>query len=58
MYVYGLSAYGESGIDKVLRIFRDDFQRTMALLGVKTIGELNASFLERMPVQPEQLGKS
>jgi isopentenyl diphosphate isomerase/L-lactate dehydrogenase-like FMN-dependent dehydrogenase len=54
-YIYGLSAYGESGVDKALRIFRDDVQRTMALLGVKKISELNPSFLERLPAQAERL---
>lgn len=54
-YVYGLSAYGEWGITKALRIFRDDIQRTMALLGVKSVSELNPSFLERLPIQPERL---
>jgi hypothetical protein len=43
-YVYRLSAYGESGVTK-------------ALLGVKTVGELNPSFLEKLPVQPERLAK-
>lgn len=55
-YVYGLSARGEWGVTKALRIFRDDIQRTMALLGVKSVSELNPSFLEKLPAQPERLG--
>lgn len=54
-YVYGLSAYGEAGVDKALRIFRDDIQRTMALLGAKSVKELDASYLEKLPVEAERL---
>ena len=54
-YVYGLSAYGEAGVDTALRILRDDVMRTMKLLGAKTVNDLDASYLERLPVQPERL---
>jgi L-lactate dehydrogenase (cytochrome) len=42
-YLYGLMAGGEHGVDRALEILRDDVVRTMQLLGVRSIGELDAS---------------
>lgn len=41
-YLYGLSVAGEAGVAHVLRLFREEMTRTMALLGVTTIDELRA----------------
>ena len=39
-YLYGLSVAGEAGVAHVLRLFREEMTRTMALLGVTTVDEL------------------
>jgi L-lactate dehydrogenase (cytochrome)/glycolate oxidase len=40
-YLYGLMAGGKSGVDKTLEIFRAQINRTMKLLGVNSVAELN-----------------
>ena len=42
-YLYGLMAGGEPGVDRALAILQDDVVRTMQLLGVTTIADLDAS---------------
>jgi L-lactate dehydrogenase (cytochrome) len=44
-YLYGLGAAGERGVDHVLKMLRSDVRRTMALLGVTTISELNREYV-------------
>jgi L-lactate dehydrogenase (cytochrome) len=44
-YLYGLGAAGERGVDHVLRMLRSDVRRTMALLGVTTIADLNREYV-------------
>lgn len=45
-YLYGLGAAGERGVDRVLEWFRADLVRTMGLLGVGSIAELERSLLD------------
>ena len=45
-YLYGLGAGGERGVDRVLSWFHADLLRTMSLLGVGTVGDLDRSLLE------------
>jgi L-lactate dehydrogenase (cytochrome) len=45
-YLYGLGAGGELGVAKVLDMFAGDVRRTMALLGVASVKELSADYLE------------
>ena len=45
-YLYALGAGGEPGVDRVLGWFRDDMRRTMSLLGVGCISELNRSAID------------
>jgi L-lactate dehydrogenase (cytochrome) len=40
-YLYGLGAAGERGVDHVLRLFDADVRRAMALIGARTVDELN-----------------
>jgi L-lactate dehydrogenase (cytochrome) len=40
-YLYGLGAAGEAGVDHVLDLFAADVERTMALLGCRTVKELD-----------------
>jgi L-lactate dehydrogenase (cytochrome) len=42
-YLYGLMAGGERGVDRAAEILTREVRRTMQLLGVRSIGELNPS---------------
>lgn len=44
-YLYALGAGGERGVDRVLDWFAQDVRRTLALLGVSSIAELDRSFV-------------
>ena len=46
-YLYGLGAGGEKGVDRALSLLRDEILRNMALMGVKSIAELDRSYLRR-----------
>ena len=46
-YLYGLAAGGEPGLTRVMDIFRTEIDRTMALLGVTSLEELDGSFVMR-----------
>ncbi len=39
-YLYGLMAGGRAGVDRTIAILRDEIERTMKLLGVSSIAEL------------------
>jgi L-lactate dehydrogenase (cytochrome) len=39
-YLYALGAAGEAGVDWLLELFRADVERTLALLGCRTLAEL------------------
>src|SRR4051812_26270932 len=45
-YLYALGAAGERGVDRVLDWFRNDVARTMTLLGVGRIADLDRSVLD------------
>jgi L-lactate dehydrogenase (cytochrome) len=45
-YLYALGAGGERGVDRVLGWFRDDVRRTLSLLGVGSVAELDRSFID------------
>lgn len=47
-YLYGLMAGGEAGVDKVVEILEAEIIRTMKLLGVQSVQELNRTHL-RLP---------
>ncbi len=44
-YLYGLMAGGEHGVDRALGMFSDGIKRTMQLLGVSSVAELERSHL-------------
>ncbi|MFE4498612.1 alpha-hydroxy acid oxidase [Rhodococcus sp. NPDC056743] len=46
-YVYGLAVGGEDGVAHVLEIFREEIARTLTLMGVRDIAELDRSHLMR-----------
>ena len=45
-YAYGLSAAGEPGVDRAIEILRTGMVRTMKLLGVSSLRELNRSYVD------------
>lgn len=49
-YLYGLAAGGEPGLARAIEIFRDEIDRTMALLGVTRPDDLDDSFVTRTPI--------
>ncbi len=48
-YLYALGAGGERGVDRLLSWFRNDLVRTMTLLGVSNVAELDRTMLEPSP---------
>ncbi|MCW2541115.1 MAG: alpha-hydroxy-acid oxidizing enzyme [Frankiales bacterium] len=42
-YLYGLMAGGQAGVERVLQILRSEMVRTMQLIGVNSISDLDAS---------------
>ena len=46
-YLYGLGAGGERGVDHVLDLLAADVRRTMALIGARTVAELDREHLAR-----------
>jgi L-lactate dehydrogenase (cytochrome) len=45
-YLYGLAAAGEPGVDHVLDILGSDVRRTMALIGCRTVKELDREYVD------------
>jgi isopentenyl diphosphate isomerase/L-lactate dehydrogenase-like FMN-dependent dehydrogenase len=45
-YAYGLAAAGEAGVARAIEILRSDMIRTMKLLGVSSIHDLNRSYVD------------
>lgn len=44
-YLFGLAAGGQSGVEHVLDLFRDELVRTMVLLGCASVGDLGPDYL-------------
>jgi isopentenyl diphosphate isomerase/L-lactate dehydrogenase-like FMN-dependent dehydrogenase len=44
--LYGVAAHGEAGVARAIEIFREEIGRVMALLGVRSVTELNRSYLQ------------
>ncbi|MGA8439167.1 MAG: alpha-hydroxy acid oxidase [Candidatus Sulfotelmatobacter sp.] len=44
-YAYGLAAAGEAGVDRAIEILRADLDRTLRLLGCRSIAELDHSYV-------------
>jgi len=44
-YIYGLAIAGARGVERVINILRDEFQRAMALTGRRSIAEIDGSVL-------------
>ncbi len=44
-YIYGLAVEGQLGVERVLEIFRSEIERTLLLMGVGSVRELDRSWL-------------
>ena len=57
-YAYGLAAAGEEGVERVVRILRQELERAMALSGRRSIAEIDSSVLWRKhsPTLPTRSG--
>jgi len=44
-YAYGLAAAGQPGVARALQILREDFERTLRLLGCPSATALDASYI-------------
>jgi len=45
--LYGAAACGEAGARRAIAILRDEFDRTLALLGARSVGELSPAMVRR-----------
>ena len=46
-YVWGLGAFGQAGVERVLEILRTEFRRVMMEAGVTSTAQINGSYIER-----------
>lgn len=47
-YLYGLMAGGREGVDRTIEILSSQLYRTMKLLGVSSVSELNPSHVKTL----------
>ena len=48
-YLFGLGAYGEKGVAKVLAILDSELQRSMQFAGTTSIAAIKPAYLQRRP---------
>lgn len=56
-WLYGLGAGGEDGVARAIDILEDELRRTMALLGVTRIADLNADLIRHRATLPDRMTK-
>ena len=44
-YIYGLATAGALGVAHVLKILKEEFEITMALMGTATVNEINKEYI-------------
>jgi isopentenyl diphosphate isomerase/L-lactate dehydrogenase-like FMN-dependent dehydrogenase len=44
-YLWGLGAFGQAGVEAVLRILRAELRLIMQQAGTRSIGEINSSYI-------------
>ena len=49
-YLYGLATNGETGVSQALNILKAEFERTMGLMGITSIRDINRGCLRRRKV--------
>jgi L-lactate dehydrogenase (cytochrome) len=47
-FLYAAVTGGEAGVHRALTLLRDEVDRDMALLGIRTIGEISSDFVRRL----------
>lgn len=47
LYLYALAAAGEAGVERAVTILREEIERGMRLMGVRSVGELDRTMLRR-----------
>ena len=47
-YIWGLSAFGQSGVEKTMTLLRTEFQRVMMEAGVTSVSQINGSYVEHV----------
>ena len=47
-YLYGLAAGGQKGVEYALNLLKSELERSMALLGVKRVGEIEEHHIQRV----------
>jgi hypothetical protein len=47
-YLYGLMARGRAGVDRAIQILSDEIARTMSLLGVRALDELESGHVTQL----------
>ncbi|WP_158256791.1 alpha-hydroxy acid oxidase [Pseudomonas sp. MYb185] len=57
-YLYALSAYGQPGVARMLELMRRETERTLALIGVPHIDDLDRSALTHLESRPVYLSAS
>ena len=57
-YIYGLAVAGARGVERVIRILRDEFQRAMALTGRRSIAEIDGTVLWKQTDTPAKTLRS
>jgi len=48
-YLYGLGAAGEAGVDHVLELLSSDMRRTLALIGCRSVADLDRDYVSLTP---------
>ena len=44
-HIYGMAVHGQAGVERILEIFRTEIERTMILMGVGSVQELDRTWL-------------
>lgn len=55
-YLFGLAAGGEAGVTRVLEIFRNEIEHTMAMAGCATVDDIDASLVTSATHEPASAG--
>ena len=50
-YVYGLGAAGQAGVARAIEIMRNEFDTTMALMGVTRVADINRDTIVDWPIR-------
>jgi L-lactate dehydrogenase (cytochrome) len=57
LYLYGLGAAGEPGVDHVLSLLHDGVRRTLALTGCRSISEIGPELISARPGQESRFAE-